>query len=71
DDVDDLARKVDDGREPPPVVVSHRADELHLEDGNHRVEAVRRAGGDHVWAVVAFDDAEARDGFVERTRLDG
>jgi hypothetical protein len=70
DDVADLAEKIDDGLEPAPVVVTCRDEGLHLEDGNHRVEASRQAGEDHVWAVVAFDDPDARDHFVERTRLE-
>ncbi len=35
-----------------------------LEDGNHRVEGLRRANTDLTWAVVAFDDADERDAFV-------
>lgn len=67
DDVDDLAERVEDEEddwEPPPVVVTHRDGRLVLEDGNHRVEGVRRAGKDHVWAVIAFDDPATRDRFV-------
>lgn len=63
DDVDDLAQKVDDGWEPPPVIVSYRDGELVLEDGNHRVEGVRRSGAHNTWAVVGFDDREERDRF--------
>ena len=63
DDVDDLAQKVDDGWEPPPVIVSYRDGQLVLEDGNHRVEGVRRSGAHHTWAVVGFDHAEERDRF--------
>jgi hypothetical protein len=64
DDVDDLADEIDDGLEPPPLIVSHRDGQLVLEDGNHRVEALRRAGTDVAWAVVAFDSEEDRDAFV-------
>jgi hypothetical protein len=65
DDVDDMAERIDDQEwEPPPVIVTHRDGELMLEDGNHRVEGVRRAGEDHVWALVAFDDPTERDSFV-------
>jgi hypothetical protein len=63
DDVDDLAQKVDDGWEPPPVIVSYRGGQLVLEDGNHRVEGVRRSGDRHIWAVIGFDDPEERDHF--------
>ncbi len=69
DDVEDLARRVDDGLEPPPVVAFYRAehDHLVLEDGNHRVEALRRAGETETWAVVGFEDDETRDRFLERS----
>jgi hypothetical protein len=64
DDVDDMAERIEDQWEPPPVIVTHQDGKLVLEDGNHRVEGVRRAGRDHVWAVVAFEDPAERDGFV-------
>jgi len=65
DDVEDLAEKIDDDEfDPPPVIVSHRRGQLVLEDGNHRVEGLRRAGIDLTWAVVAFDDEAERDAFV-------
>jgi hypothetical protein len=64
DDVEDLARRVEEGWEPPPVIVSHREGQLVLEDGTHRVEGLRRAGTDLTWAVVAFDDPDERDRFV-------
>src|SRR5215217_6569197 len=63
DDVDDLEQKVRDGWEPPPVIVSYRDDQLVLEDGNHRVEGMRRSGDRHAWAVIGFDDPEERDRF--------
>jgi ParB-like nuclease domain len=64
DDVEDMADRIEDRWEPPPVIVSHRDGQLVLEDGNHRVEGLRRAGKDHAWAVIAFDDPGQRDGFV-------
>lgn len=64
DDVDDMAEQIDDaGWQPAPVVVTYRDDQLVLEDGNHRVEALRRSGEDEAWAVVGFDSIEARDRF--------
>jgi hypothetical protein len=63
DDVNDLAQKVNDGWEPPPVIVSYRDGQLVLEDGNHRVEGVRRSGDRHTWAVIGFEDPEERDRF--------
>jgi hypothetical protein len=46
------------------VIVSHRGGRLLLEDGNHRVEGLRRAGKDHAWAVIAFEDRGERNRFV-------
>ena len=66
DDVDDLEEKVRDGWEPPPVIASHRDGNLVLEDGNHRVEGVRRTGADEVWAVIGFDSADERAAFEAR-----
>lgn len=67
DDVEELAQRIGRGEEPPPVVVSRRPAGLALEDGNHRVEALRRAGAEWAWAVVGFEDEAARDEFIERS----
>lgn len=64
DDVDDLASAVADGFEPPPVVVTQQDGQLVVEDGNHRIEALRRAGRTRAWGVVGFEDADDRDRFV-------
>ena len=64
DDVEDLASAVGDGFEPPPVVVTHQDGQLVVEDGNHRIEALRRAGRTRVWGVVGFEDPGERDRFV-------
>lgn len=65
DDVDDMAENIEQDRwEPPPVIVSHRDGQLVLEDGNHRVEGLRRAGEDQAWAVIGFEDPAERDRFA-------
>lgn len=66
DDVADLAEKVDDGLEPPPVIVTYRNGQLVVEDGNHRLEALRRAGRDEAWAVVGFEEEPELQRFLER-----
>jgi hypothetical protein len=67
DDVEEMAEKVsDDAWQPPPVVVTYRDDQMVLEDGNHRVEALRRAGAVDAWGVVGFDSIDDRDQFVTR-----
>jgi hypothetical protein len=63
DNVEDMEQKVEDGWEPPPVIVSYRNGQLVLEDGNHRVESLRRAGSRLAWAVVGFEDPVERDRF--------
>jgi hypothetical protein len=67
DDVDDLADMIEQGVELPPMVVTFFDGELHLEDGNHRVEGLRRAGADDAWSVVSFASTEERDRFLERS----
>lgn len=67
DDVDELAEEVSDGVEPPPVIVTHLDGQLVLEDGNHRVEALRRAGRTDAWGVVGFADPDERDTFTPPT----
>ncbi|MGK2948365.1 MAG: hypothetical protein ACSLFP_07310 [Acidimicrobiales bacterium] len=66
DDVDDLEQKVEDGWEPPPMVVTYRDGQLVLEDGNHRVEGMRRAGADRAWSVISFEDDAQRDDFARQ-----
>jgi hypothetical protein len=63
DDVDELEEHIDRGWEPPPVIVTYRDDQLVLEDGNHRVEGLRRNEVGETWAVVGFESAEDRERF--------
>ena len=67
DDVDDLARKVENGHQPPPVIVTYHDGELVVEDGNHRLEAIRRARRSEAWAVVGFEHEEEREQFIARS----
>jgi hypothetical protein len=64
DNVDDMKEDIEEGWEPPPLVVSFQDGKLVLEDGNHRVEGLRRAGAEQGWAVIAFASAEERDTFA-------
>jgi hypothetical protein len=63
EDVEEMEHLVEEGWEPPPVIVTYKNGQLVLEDGNHRVEGLRRAGGPQAWAVVGFEDP------AERTRF--
>ena len=62
--VDALDKLAEEGEDPPPVIVAYRQGDFALEDGNHRVEGVRRAGRQTAWAVVGFARQEERDRFV-------
>jgi hypothetical protein len=64
DDVEELAERAEEGWEPPPLIVTFRDGQLVLEDGNHRVEALRRAGETEAWSVVGFETPEDRDRFT-------
>ena len=63
--VEDMAEKARHGWEPPPLVVTYRHHQLVLEDGNHRAEALRRAGSDQTWCVVGFDDPAAHREYLD------
>ena len=64
DDVEEMAEQIDEeGWTPPPVIVTLQGEQLVLEDGNHRVEGLRRAGEEEAWAIVGFETAEDRDRF--------
>jgi hypothetical protein len=65
DDVEEMAELVEETPwEPPPVVVTYQDGQLVVEDGNHRIEALRRARRRGAWAVVGFEDREDLDRFV-------
>lgn len=65
DYLDDMEDSLDDGWNPPPLIVSSRGDQLVVEDGNHRVEGLRRSGRHHYWALVCFENEADVDRFVE------
>jgi hypothetical protein len=61
--VEEMGDSIQDGWEPPPLIVSYRDGQLAVEDGNHRIEGLRRAGLSQYWAVVGFDDDDQRRAF--------
>jgi hypothetical protein len=64
DRVPDMAERIeDDGWEPAPVIVAYRDGQLALEDGNHRLESLRRAGRQDAWAIVGFESEADRIAF--------
>jgi len=62
-DVDEMKDEIEQGWEPPPLIVTFQDGELHLEDGNHRVESLRRAGQHEGWALIRFEDDRQRSLF--------
>ncbi len=64
DDVEELAERIEGGFEPAPVIVSFKDGRFVLEDGNHRVEGLRRAGGREAWAIVGFEHPEDQEQFL-------
>jgi hypothetical protein len=63
-DVGEMEESVEQGWEPPPLLVQYQDGRLLLQDGNHRYEALARAGESHAWVIVWFDDPAARDRFA-------
>jgi hypothetical protein len=49
------------------VVVTYGDDQLMVEDGNHRLEAIRRAGDDKAWAIVGFESEADLTAFVAKS----
>ena len=64
--VEAMNKRAEEGWDPPPVIVACRDGRFELEDGNHRVESVRRAGRRETWAVVGFARESDRDHFATR-----
>jgi hypothetical protein len=63
-DVEQMEESVEQGWEPPPLLVEYQDGRLLLQDGNHRYEALTRAGESHAWVIVWFDDPAERDRFA-------
>lgn len=65
DTVESMRESIDDGWEPAPLVVTYdeQREQLVLEDGNHRVEGLRRAGERSYWSIVGFRSHAAHDAF--------
>jgi hypothetical protein len=63
-DVEKMEESVEQGWEPPPLLVEFQAGKLLLQDGNHRYEALVRAGETHAWVCIWFDDPAERDAFA-------
>jgi hypothetical protein len=75
EDVDAMRQSLGDGWEPPPLLVEWRDGRLLLQDGNHRHEALLRAGEPDAWVLAYFPSLDDRDAFaaryLEEVRLSG
>jgi hypothetical protein len=63
-DLDSMESSLEDGWEPPPLLVEYDASRLLLQDGNHRYEALQRAGATEAWVLIYFADPADRDQFA-------
>ena len=43
--------------------------QLLLQDGNHRYEALVRAGASHAWVLIYFDNPDEREAFSRQAPL--
>ena len=63
-DVESMEQSIEEGWQPPPLLVSHHDGEYLLEDGNHRCETLRRSGANYAWTILLFADEVERDRFL-------
>jgi hypothetical protein len=62
-DVDAMEDSLEEGWQPPPLLAEYQDGRLLLQDGNHRFEALVRAGESQAWTLVYFDDRRDLDAF--------
>jgi hypothetical protein len=67
-DVHAMEDSIDQGWDPAPLLAQFDHGRLLLQDGNHRYEALARAGATHAWVLLWFDDPEERREFRGRVR---
>ena len=61
DDVSTMEESIEQGWDPPPLLAEYQDGRLLLQDGNHRYEALVRAGEAQAWVLIWFDDPAERD----------
>jgi hypothetical protein len=69
DDVGDMEESLEEGWEPPPLLAEYQDGRLLLQDGNHRYEALTRAGEASAWVLIYFPSESAREAFVSNVPL--
>ncbi|HEY1739982.1 MAG TPA: ParB N-terminal domain-containing protein [Acidimicrobiia bacterium] len=60
-DVEAMESSLEQGWAAPPLLAELRDGQLLLQDGNHRYEALARAGEPRVWVIVWCDDDNASE----------
>ena len=63
--VEGMEESLEEGWEPAPLIVAFRNEQLVVEDGNHRIEGLRRSGEQSYWAIVGFATEAQRKRFSE------
>jgi hypothetical protein len=63
-DVDSMEESVEQGWEPPPLLIEFRDGDLLIQDGNHRFDALERAGETEAWVLIWFTDEAERDKYL-------
>jgi hypothetical protein len=71
DDIDAMEESLEEGWEPPPVLVEYTDGELIVQDGTHRLEALALDGETQAWALVYFPDEATRDRFERELSASG
>jgi hypothetical protein len=64
EDVETMEESIEAGWEPPPLLAEYEDGRLLLQDGNHRYEALTRAGEDEAWVLVWFNSEADRDKYA-------
>ena len=63
-DVESMEESIEEGWDPPPLLVEYQDGQLLLQDGNHRYEALTRDGAASAWVLVYFEHEAERDSFA-------
>ena len=63
EDVEDMEESLEEGWEPPPLLVEYQDGKLLLQDGNHRYEALARADEREAWVLVMFPTEDELERF--------
>lgn len=64
-DVGDMEESLEEGWDPPPLLAEYQDGRLLLQDGNHRYEALTRAGEANAWVLIYFASEQEREAFVQ------